>query len=123
MPPVGTPGEPREGNKPEPLGSVVFVILFTTSTLCLLYLLWRRASSLRAVVSHQLKTWTAQEGRIRLSEDDGPPATEFLVDADDEVPGRIHQDDRSIQGADRMGIPGKPSVSPPPVHAQADTTT
>ncbi|KAF9221733.1 hypothetical protein BS17DRAFT_784579 [Gyrodon lividus] len=95
MPPVGTPGEPREGNKPEPVGNIALVVVSTTCTLCLLYFLWRRASRLRAVVSHQLKTWTTQEGQIRLSEDDGPPATEFL--ADDDVPGRIDQDDLSTQ--------------------------
>lgn len=45
--------EPREGNKPEPIGNVGVLIFATTVTLGLLYLLWRRASSLRAVVSHQ----------------------------------------------------------------------
>lgn len=45
--------EPREGNRPEPLGNVGLLIFATTCTLGLLYLLWRRASSLRAVVSHQ----------------------------------------------------------------------
>lgn len=28
----------------------------------------------------RMKTWTRHEGRIRLSEDDGPAATEFLGD-------------------------------------------
>jgi len=32
----------------------------------------------------RLKTLTRPEGRIRLSEDDGPPATEFLGDDYDE---------------------------------------
>lgn len=45
--------EPGEGNKPQPLGNFGLIFIFTTSTLCLLYLLWRRASALRAVVSHQ----------------------------------------------------------------------
>ncbi|KAG9310955.1 hypothetical protein JVU11DRAFT_8830 [Chiua virens] len=90
MPPVG---EPRQGKKPEPLGNVSLLIFTTTCTLVLLYLLWRRASSLRAVVSHQLKTWTRQEGQIRLSEDDGPAATEFL--ADDEVSGATDRNDSS----------------------------
>jgi len=91
MAPVGTPGEPRGGNRPEPLGNDALLILLTTCTLGLLYILWRRANSLRAVVSHQLKTWTTQEGRIRLSEDDGPAATEFL--ADDEAPGPTEHND------------------------------
>ncbi|KIK43655.1 hypothetical protein CY34DRAFT_58353, partial [Suillus luteus UH-Slu-Lm8-n1] len=76
--------EPREGNKPQPLGNFGLIFMFTTFTLCLLYLLWRRASALRAVVSHQLQTWSRTEGQIRLSEDDGPSATEFLTEADDE---------------------------------------
>ncbi|KAG1859646.1 hypothetical protein F4604DRAFT_1535252, partial [Suillus subluteus] len=75
---------PHDGNKPQPLGNFGLIFIFTTSTLCLLYLLWRRASALRAVVSHQLQTWTRTEGQIRLSEDDGPSAVEFLTDADDE---------------------------------------
>ncbi|KIM61861.1 hypothetical protein SCLCIDRAFT_88690, partial [Scleroderma citrinum Foug A] len=87
------PAEPREGNKPEPIGNFPLVVLFTVCTSCLLYVLWRRASSLRTVVSHQLKTWTTQEGRIRLSEDDGPAATEFLSDADDETPVRLDRAD------------------------------
>ncbi|KAL4065498.1 hypothetical protein V8B97DRAFT_1984506 [Scleroderma yunnanense] len=93
MPAVGDPGEPREGNKPEPIGSFLLVVLLTICTSCLLYILWRRASSLRTVVSHQLKTWTTDEGRIRLSEDDGPAATEFLSDADDETPVRLDRAD------------------------------
>ncbi|KAF8841878.1 hypothetical protein BDN67DRAFT_481184 [Paxillus ammoniavirescens] len=101
MPPVGTPGIPREGNKPEPAGNIALVVLSTTCTLCLLYILWRRASRIRAVVSHQLKTWTTQEGQIRLSEDDGPPATEFL--ADDDVPPGISQDNPSIQAKGTRG--------------------
>jgi hypothetical protein len=32
----------------------------------------------------RLKTWTRSEGQIRLSEDDGPPAREFLEDDYDE---------------------------------------
>ncbi|OAX40981.1 hypothetical protein K503DRAFT_671875, partial [Rhizopogon vinicolor AM-OR11-026] len=80
---------PREGNKPQPLGNFGLIFIFTTSTLCLLYLLWRRASALRAVVSHQLKTWTRTEGQIRLSEDDGPSAAEFLADEDDEDDGTV----------------------------------
>ncbi|KAF8440024.1 hypothetical protein L210DRAFT_3541472 [Boletus edulis BED1] len=96
------PGEPRGGNKPEPLGNIGLLILTTTCTLGLLYLLWRRASSLRAVVSHQLKTWTTQEGRIRLSEDDGPAATEFL--ADDEAPETTdHNEPSQATGALGLG--------------------
>ena len=46
----------------------------------------------------RLQTWTTQEGRIRLSEDDGPAATEFL--ADDEVPEAVdHNHDEPSPGA------------------------
>ncbi|KAG2151017.1 uncharacterized protein EDB93DRAFT_1140650 [Suillus bovinus] len=92
------PGEPQDGNKPQPLGNFGIILFFTTSTLCLLYLLWRRASALRAVVSHQLQTWTSTEGQIRLSEDDGPSATEFLTEADDEDVGIV--DDGLTLGQD-----------------------
>lgn len=33
---------------------------------------------------NRLKTWTRSEGRIRLSEDDGPPSREFLEDDSNE---------------------------------------
>ncbi|KAH7927566.1 hypothetical protein BV22DRAFT_1127266 [Leucogyrophana mollusca] len=122
MAPSYAPGEPREGSKPQPLGNFGLLFISTTITLCLLYLLWRRASSLRAVVSHQLKTWTRQEGTIRLSEDDGPSATEFLADADDEDIGRIDDDEPLAQGAERLRAAGKSSmaVSPPPPHGATE---
>ncbi|KAF9458692.1 hypothetical protein BDZ94DRAFT_1270014 [Collybia nuda] len=78
------PGAPRESPKPQPIGNMPMIILFTTCMLCVLFILWRRADTLRKVVSHQLKTLTRPEGRIRLSEDDGPPAREFLEDDYDE---------------------------------------
>jgi len=78
------PGEPKESPKPQPIGSMLMVVLLTTCTLCFLFLIWRRADILRRVVSHQLKTLTSREGRIRLSEDNGPPANEFLADDYDE---------------------------------------
>ncbi|KAF5353377.1 hypothetical protein D9756_008048 [Leucocoprinus leucothites] len=75
------PGQPKEEQKPQPIGYMPMVILFTTCMLCALFLLWRRADSFRRVVSHQLKTFTRRgDGEIRLSEDDGPPAREFLED-------------------------------------------
>ncbi|TFY65297.1 hypothetical protein EVG20_g5647 [Dentipellis fragilis] len=73
-------GEPRESPKPQPLGHFPSVLFFTTATICLLFVLWRRANALRTVVSHQLKTWSRREGNIRLSIDDGPPAHSFLED-------------------------------------------
>ncbi|KAF8064308.1 hypothetical protein FPV67DRAFT_1629406 [Lyophyllum atratum] len=79
MAPVN-PGEPQETTRPQPIGSMPMIILFTTCTMCVLFLIWRRADSFRRIVSHQLKTMTKPEGRIRLSVDDGPPAREFLED-------------------------------------------
>ncbi|OCB86075.1 hypothetical protein A7U60_g6973 [Sanghuangporus baumii] len=81
MPPSG---EPRESPKPQPIGNYPLIALFTICTLCALCLIWRRANSLRTVVAHQLKTWTGDEGRIRLSEDDGPPARSFVDNNDEE---------------------------------------
>ncbi|KAG1856800.1 hypothetical protein F4604DRAFT_1209937 [Suillus subluteus] len=112
-PSIVAPGEPHDGNKPQPLGNFGLIFIFTTSTLCLLYLLWRRASALRAVVSHQLQTWTRTEGQIRLSEDDGPSAVEFLTDADDEDVETL--DDGMILGQNEERLRNEGSVTPPSV--------
>ncbi|KAF8970686.1 hypothetical protein BDZ97DRAFT_1790506 [Flammula alnicola] len=78
------PGEPQESRKPQPIGNVPLIFLFTTCTLCVIFLLWRRADAIRRVVSHRLRTFRRSEGAIRLSQDDGPPANEFLEDDYDE---------------------------------------
>jgi len=77
-------GEPKESPKPQPIGNELFIFLFTICTICILFLLWRRANNLRTVVAHQLKTWSRGEGRIRLSEDDGPPARSFVEDDEED---------------------------------------
>ncbi|KAH9851311.1 hypothetical protein C2E23DRAFT_860755 [Lenzites betulinus] len=84
MPVLQVAGEPRPSTKPEPLGNAPLVILFTTCTLCALFLLWRRAHALRSVVAHPLRSWPQTDGRIRLSLDEGPSAREFLDDDYDE---------------------------------------
>ncbi|KAI9450945.1 hypothetical protein BJY52DRAFT_137900 [Lactarius psammicola] len=84
MAPSLPPGEARPAPKPQPIGSFPFLLLCTTATACLLFVIWRRSEALRTVVAHQLKTWTRQEGAVRLSEDDGPPAHSFLEEDDDE---------------------------------------
>lgn len=95
--------EPKESPKPQPIGNMPMIFLLTTCTLCVLFLIWRRADALRRVVSHKyvffscqklssdkwfclhrLKTLTRSEGPIRLSNDEGPPANEFLADDYDE---------------------------------------
>ncbi|KAN0120617.1 hypothetical protein V8E52_004444 [Russula decolorans] len=76
--------EARPAPKPQPIGSFPFILLLTTATVCVLFVIWRRSDTLRTVVAHQLKTWTRQEGAVRLSEDDGPPAHLFLEDDEDE---------------------------------------
>ncbi|KAI5887902.1 uncharacterized protein SCHCODRAFT_02639183 [Schizophyllum commune H4-8] len=84
--PVLTPGEPKEvPSKPQPIGNIPLIFLFTLAGLCICFLLWRRADALRKVVSHQLKTLTGRpDGQIRLSDDDGPTVEEFIVDDEDE---------------------------------------
>ncbi|KAH9060671.1 hypothetical protein EDB87DRAFT_1683367 [Lactarius vividus] len=84
MAPSLPPGEARPAPKPQPIGSFPFLFLCTTATACLLFVIWRRSEMLRTVVAHQLKTWTRQEGAVRLSEDDGPPAHSFLEEDDDD---------------------------------------
>ncbi|KAJ7092469.1 hypothetical protein B0H15DRAFT_834045 [Mycena belliarum] len=91
------PGEPKESPKPQPIGgNMPMIFLATACTLCFLFILWRRASALRSVISHQLKTIThPNEGAIRLSEDDGPPAREFLEDDYDEDNEGLNMDDHA----------------------------
>ena len=51
------------------------------------------------LISTRLKTFTQREGNIRLSEDDGPPAREFLEDDyDDDIEGLSgdNSDDESL---------------------------
>lgn len=63
---------------------------------------------------HRLQTWSRTEGQIRLSEDDGPSATEFLTEADDEDVGIV--DDGVILGQDGERLRNEfvvvPSVTP-----------
>jgi len=95
-------GEPRPSPKPQPLGNFPLILLFTTCTCCAVFLLWRRASKLRTVVAHQLKTWTQKEGQIRLSIDDGPPVHEFLEDDYDEDHERIADEELLAVTAERL---------------------
>uniref|UniRef100_A0A0W0FML3 Uncharacterized protein n=2 Tax=Moniliophthora roreri TaxID=221103 RepID=A0A0W0FML3_MONRR len=93
MPMVAVPpGEPKSSSKPQPIGNMPIIILFTTCTMCALFILWRRADALRSVISHQLKVIRQPEGRIRLSEDNGPPAHEFLQDDGDEDAVELEDD-------------------------------
>ncbi|TCD67737.1 hypothetical protein EIP91_011979 [Steccherinum ochraceum] len=106
MAPSTTPGEPREGSKPQPIGNDLFLFLFTLCTLCAVFLLWRRASSLRSVVGLQLKTWSGGEGRIRLSMDDGPSAREFLEDDyDDDNAGLPDDEPLSLRAQELQSFP------------------
>jgi hypothetical protein len=50
------------------------------------------------IVLSRLKTWTRQEGAVRLSEDDGPPAHTFLEEDDDE-----REEEDSESGDDGIG--------------------
>ena len=103
--------EPKESPRPQPIGNAPFIILFTTCTLCFIFILWRRADALRRVVAHRyvlrrysliiaedisslsLKTFRQNEGAIRLSQDEGPPANEFLADDYDDDNEHLHDSD------------------------------
>lgn len=95
------------------------MFLFTTCALCALFLLWRRASALRGVVAHQcvftiisnvrnthialrLTSWPRNDGRIRLSMDEGPSAREFLDDDYDEDHTGLGDDEPLAVTADRL---------------------
>ncbi|KAJ7161061.1 hypothetical protein C8R46DRAFT_1106390 [Mycena filopes] len=114
------PGEPKESPKPQPMGglNMPMIFLITTCTLCLLFILWRRASALRSVISHQLKTIThsQSEGAIRLSEDDGPPAREFLEDDyDDDNEGvDLGSQTRSDRPLDGLTRESRAAIFPSP---------
>ena len=45
--------EVRPAPKPRPIGSFPFLLLCTTATACLLFVIWRRSETLRTVVAHQ----------------------------------------------------------------------
>ena len=47
---------PKESPKPQPLGNFTVLFLFTTCTVCAIFLLWRKSASLRTVVAHQYVT-------------------------------------------------------------------
>ncbi|KAI0659592.1 hypothetical protein C8Q70DRAFT_120306 [Cubamyces menziesii] len=94
--------EPRPSTKPEPIGNDLLIFLLTTCMLCAVFLLWRRASQLRSVVAHQLGTIPNNEGRIRLSLDEGPSAREFLDDDYDDDNERVGEDEPLAVTADRL---------------------
>lgn len=50
----------------------------------------------------RLNTWTQKQGTIRLSEDDGPPAIEFLSNDFDEDHQRIGDDEPLAVTAERL---------------------
>lgn len=79
---MAPPGEPKTAPKPEPIGNMGLVSLATICAMCVLFIIWRRTDKLRKAVAKRLKlnTISGSEGRIRLSEDDGPSAAEFLED-------------------------------------------
>ena len=71
--------------------------------------------SLLTSASHgfsRLKTWTRQEGAVRLSEDDGPPAHSFLEDEEDD---EQEEEDDEIGGD---GIRWENTRRVPPVELQ-----
>ncbi|EPQ55954.1 hypothetical protein GLOTRDRAFT_138666 [Gloeophyllum trabeum ATCC 11539] len=108
MAPPMAPGEPRKAPKPQPMGNFPLVVLLTVCMLCILFVLWRRASELRTVVSHQLKTWSGREGNIRLSEDNAPPAREFLDDDYDDDNAGLEDDEPLAYRAEQLRMAGTP---------------
>ena len=59
-------------------------------------------------VVFRLKTWTRQEGAVRLSEDDGPPAHTFLEDDEelgDEFGGDYEDNDSGNRRESRPFVP------------------
>jgi len=82
------------------MGDATTVFLFCLCTLCVIFLIYRKADSLKRVVSHQLKTFSEREGQIRLSEDGGPPARSFIED-DEEDENSDDDEDDDVLGSGR----------------------
>ena len=61
----------------------------------------------------RLKTWTGQEGNIRLSVDDGPSAAEFLEDDYDEDNGDVDDDEPLSESAEQMKLSGTAGAGRP----------
>jgi len=64
----------------------------------------------------RLKTWTRQEGAVRLSEDDGPPAHSFLED-DEELEDEVGGSNGDIDSGSTPFVPsvGLQRLGRPPV--------
>ncbi|KAF8588039.1 hypothetical protein K439DRAFT_1406752 [Ramaria rubella] len=73
---------PRPGERPDTTRSQILVIVLTVIVMGVLFLIWRRASALKSVVQHRLRTFTFTDGAIRLPQEDGPPAEIFNEDED-----------------------------------------
>ncbi|KIO19034.1 hypothetical protein M407DRAFT_152968 [Tulasnella calospora MUT 4182] len=85
--PTGEP-DPRKSPHPDdPFAGMWFMPMLALAGVCLLFILYRRAASIKYVVANQfpvrLKTWSG-EGQIRLSEDEGPSAQSFVVNDEHE---------------------------------------
>lgn len=67
----------------------------------------------------RLKTWTRQEGTIRLSIDDGPPATEFIRDDDDDESTHGLEDDEPLADLAQRLTSGSEAEAPqtPPIES------
>ena len=63
-----------------------------------------------------MTTWTGQEGRIRLSTDDGPSSREFLDDDYDEDNERLGDDEPLALTAERL------RKASSPVEPETETT-
>lgn len=55
-----------------------------------------------------MQTWSNDEGRIRLSEDDGPPAREFLEDDYDDDNEGLADDEPLALRAERLRAAASP---------------
>ena len=67
----------------------------------------QRILIMETIALSRLKTWTRQEGAVRLSEDDGPPAHTFLDEHDDEREEEDSEsgDDDSVRQEDIRRVP------------------
>lgn len=95
---------PRPGQRDDTSNSQAVVFVICVAAMAFLFLIWRRVSVFKSVVQHRLKTFTSNEGAIRLPHEDGPPAEIFNEDEELDETDHIMQHHDQQQSAN-------PSVS------------
>ncbi|KAL7412148.1 hypothetical protein BDY24DRAFT_393400 [Mrakia frigida] len=101
-----SPDDPRSGSPPQPTEHLILVPVLAIITLCILFILWRRADAMKGAVAYRLKNRTLRgPGTIRLGDEE----------RHDEDHGDLTDDDLSEDEAQggRSSNPSRPILPPP----------